>query len=128
MKFPACHLIFHAPSGKIKYPLNNGGANIIGRKARLNPPDVNVLVDANDGSMSRRHACIDIRFGMAGPVFLLSDLSSQNGTVLINRQRQQMKLLPGDEVYLQDGFIIRLGQTELTFEILKQEVETALRG
>ncbi|HFA51214.1 MAG TPA: FHA domain-containing protein, partial [Bacteroidetes bacterium] len=117
-----------APAGKIKYPLNYKGENIIGRKARLNPPDVNVLMDSGDGTMSRRHARIHISFGTGGTVFLLSDLNSQNGTRLFNRQRQEIQILPGDEVYLQDGYIIRMGNSELIFEAVHRQSPAVPKG
>ena len=129
MKHPVCHLLYHAPTGKIKYPLEVSKANVIGRKTALNPPDVNILVDTTDDSMSRRHGQISILFGdlNEGYVYVLSDLDSRNGTTLFNKQRQEMKILPGDEVCLKDGFIIRMGATELTFEIVPEDNKTKLK-
>ena len=126
MKHPKCHLLFHTPTGKIRYPLNNNGGNTLGRKSGLNPPDVDLLIETTDNLMSRRHARISISFGMP-PNYLLSDLDSQNGTVLINKQRQELTIMPGDEVFLEDGYIIRMGATEVVFEMVRPDSKTNLR-
>lgn len=128
LKFPKSRLIHFTPAGKAEYLLKNSGPNIIGRKSTLNPPDVDLLVKTPDGLMSRRHARIDVKFGQQGIVFLLTDLGSQNGTTLINRQRDELKLWPGDEVYLEDGFTIRMGATEVVFEVSADESLTQLKA
>ena len=126
MNHPTCHLIYHTPAGKTKYPLNNNGGNTLGRKSELNPPDVDLLIDTQDDLMSRRHARITISFGIP-PNYLLSDLDSHNGTTLINKQREELKIMPGDKVFLEDGYTIRMGATEVVFEIAYNDSKTNLK-
>lgn len=126
MKIPTCHLIFYSPAGKVKFQVNNNGGNIIGRKSEVNPPDVDLLVNTDDALMSRRHARIRASFGQI-PNYLLSDMDSQNGTTLINKQREEMEILPGDEVFIEDGYTIRMGATEMVFEMTYEGNKTNLK-
>ena len=87
----------------------------IGRKNNGGPehrPDVEVAT--SDKMMSRKHAAI-ARKGKTG--FVLKDITSKNG-VYLNGE----KLEEGEEVYLNDGDIFRLGQTQFSVGIVEQQV------
>ncbi len=92
--------------GKRKFALYEG-QNIVGRD-----PDVNILIE--HGSVSRRHARISVRGGMA----VLEDLQSRNGTFVSGRRIDS-------PVELHDGDIIGLGPVTLTFQALTMPGSTA---
>jgi len=92
--------------GKRRFALSEG-QNIVGRD-----PDANIYID--HGSVSRRHARISIRGGIA----VLEDLQSRNGTFVGGRRIDS-------PVDLHDGDIIGLGPVTLTFQVLTEPDSTA---
>jgi predicted component of type VI protein secretion system len=91
-----------------------------GRRVDLETDVMLGRVDADiaieDAEVSRRHALIRVN----GPAFVLEDLGSQNGTLLDGRP------VMGPAV-LHDGARIRVGQTELAFEVASS-VNTGLEA
>ena len=77
----------------------------LGRKNNSGPasrPDIEVIT--SDMKMSRKHAIIKKK-GKAG--FTLKDMNSKNGVVLNGE-----KIAPDEEIYLSDGDVFRLGDTQ----------------
>ena len=87
------------------FPLSKHEKKIIGRETNCN---IQVL----DKGASRNHSLIEFK----GDHFLLVDLGSTNGT-FVNDKTIISKILA-------DGDIIKIGQTELLYRVLQQEVET----
>lgn len=81
----------------------------IGRKNETGPehrPDIEVIT--TDRNMSRIHAAISkIVKDKAVNGFTIKDMKSKNGVVI-----DSGKMLPDEELYLNDGDIFRLGDTE----------------
>ena len=101
-----CNSLFRLARGKRRFALFEG-LNIVGRD-----PDADVHIE--HGSVSRRHARISVRGGMA----VLEDLQSRNGTFVRGRRIES-------PVELHDGDIIGLGPVTLTFQKLTSPGSTA---
>ncbi len=71
------------------------------------------LLAIHDTDVSRRHAVIRLR----GQVFVLIDLGSTNGTMLNGEPVTEHHLTPGD--------VIRIGETDLTFDTLSESATQA---
>jgi DNA-binding winged helix-turn-helix (wHTH) protein len=97
---------FRLARGKRRFALSEG-QNIVGRD-----PDANIHIE--HGSVSRRHARISVRSGIA----VLEDLRSRNGTFVGGRRIDS-------PVELHDGDIIGLGPVTLTFQALTAPESTA---
>lgn len=91
--------------GKV-FLLGKGDKKIIGR-------DTNCPIQILDKGISRNHTLVEQR----GDDFLLVDLGSTNGT-FVNNKVIISKVL-------QDGDIIKIGQTEIKYEGLKKESASA---
>jgi len=87
------------------FPLGEG-ENVIGRD-----PDVSVTL--NGAIISRRHACVIVKDGLAQ----VEDLGSKNGTLVDNERLTARRAL-------QDGDVITVGDYELTFKIVTDDVPT----
>jgi DNA-binding winged helix-turn-helix (wHTH) protein len=98
--------LFRLARGKRRFALFDG-QNIVGRD-----PDADVHIE--HGSVSRRHARVSVRGGMA----VLEDLQSRNGTFVGGRRIES-------PVELHDGDIIGLGPVTLTFQKLTSPGSTA---
>jgi hypothetical protein len=81
-----------------------GGRLLIGRK---NDPSQLCL---SHPSISVQHAMLSLN----GGIFYLQDLNSANGTDVNGRRLQQGK----PPAFLQHGYVVRLGEIELLFELL----------
>ncbi|HMQ35602.1 MAG TPA: FHA domain-containing protein [Chloroflexaceae bacterium] len=80
-----------------------GGAFLIGRA-----PDCDLILE--DSAVSRQHAKIRVEGPADAPRYVIHDLATDNGT-FVNNARQS-------PVELQNGDLIRIGRTELTFKRL----------
>jgi DNA-binding winged helix-turn-helix (wHTH) protein len=98
--------LFRLARGKRRFALFEG-QNIVGRD-----PDADVHIE--HGSVSRRHARVSVRGGMA----VLEDLQSRNGTFVGGRRIES-------PVELHDGDIIGLGPVTLTFQAFTSPGSTA---
>jgi len=122
-----CYLSTYLQGDKKKFVLKNTGTNIIGRKAKIVNPVVNVSLDTDDQEISRKHCQLKILLSTAGHIFLLKDLGSRNGIVVFNRQRQAMAISGTDEIFIENGYILQLGQTEFEFHVKYAEQPTRLK-
>ncbi len=114
--------ILNPPTGcQDRFALRNekSKSNAIGRRAKISPPDVNILLDTKDNSISRRHCSIKISMRDARYVYLLSDLGSKTGTLIYKRQnnQHQLKIVEGDQVYISDQDIIQVGSLRMQIEL-----------
>lgn len=87
--------------------------NLIGRRDPLSNifPEVDLSKYDPQTKISRKHA----RIRWDGNNFLVEDLGSSNGTVLISPQKNTFKLEPNNAQILTDGDKIKLGDTTLQF-------------
>lgn len=100
----SCHLILN---GK-RYDLQIG-RNTIGRKAKTSNADVQLETD--DLYMSRQHAIINVRrLPNGGITTSISNDQNKNAT-LVNG----MELAKADEIVLNDGDQIKMGETTVSF-------------
>ena len=90
------------------FPLNEG-ENVIGR-------DPDVAVPINASIVSRRHARVLVVDGAAR----IEDLSSKNGTFVANERITSARAL-------QDGDVITVGDFELTFRVVTDDLPTVTR-
>jgi DNA-binding winged helix-turn-helix (wHTH) protein len=97
---------FRLARGKRRFALSEG-PNIVGRD-----PDADIRIE--HGSVSRRHARVSVRGGIA----VLEDLQSRNGTFVGGRRIES-------PVELHDGDIIGLGPVTLTFQAVTTPDSTA---
>lgn len=101
------------------------GKNIIGRKSPEMSEDVNICIDTDDRTMSRRHCQIII--APRGPnkyAYVISVLKKQLITLLFDTKRRKMEVEFGDEIYLSHQYCIQLGDTELRLEIPQPKIKT----
>ena len=100
----SCHLMLN---GK-RYDLQIG-RNTIGRKAKTSTADVQL--DTDDLFMSRQHAIINVRrLPNGGITTSISNDQNKNATLVNN-----MELAKADEIVLNDGDQIKMGETIVTF-------------
>ena len=100
----SCHLILN---GK-KYDLQIG-RNTIGRKAMTSNADVQLETD--DLYMSRQHAIINVRrLPTGGITTSITNDQNKNATTV-----NGMELAKADEIVLNDGDQIKMGETTVTF-------------
>ena len=89
--------------------------NLIGREDRRSNifPEIDLTKydDPGDARISRRHA----RIWREGADFLVEDLKSANGTILIGGDNSQVRLQPNQPHALQNGDKLKLGKTTLLF-------------
>jgi eukaryotic-like serine/threonine-protein kinase len=74
-------------------------------------PEVDLSKFDRESKVSRRHA----RIWREGDVFLVEDLGSVNGTVLLGRNNDSVRLAPRQPRRLESGDKLRLGETMLHF-------------
>ena len=74
-------------------------------------PEVDLSRFDPDTKVSRRHA----RIWRKGETFLIEDLGSVNGTVVLGRDNDQVRLAPHQPRALESGDKLRLGETMLHF-------------
>lgn len=89
------------------------GKNTIGRKSPSMP--CSIMVDTNDGYMSRNHLTIEVLRQNEGYIFVIYDSQSTNGT-FVNAMK---RLSPNDRILLSDGDILQLGRTKLVLKTSK---------
>lgn len=100
----SCHLMLN---GK-KYELQIG-RNTIGRKAKTSNADVQLETD--DLYMSRQHAIINVRrLPNGGITTSITNDQNKNATTV-----NGMELAKADEIILNDGDQIKMGETTVTF-------------
>ncbi|MEM7655233.1 MAG: FHA domain-containing protein [Bacteroidota bacterium] len=108
----------HAPTQT--FPLK-AGENVVGRKSVSKPADI--MIETHDKFMSRHHCMLRVAQDQRGQLqYLLSDLSSTNGTFLPEKDK---KLDTYDEIFLQDGDTIQAGRTKIVLKTLKQSGSAA---
>ncbi|MSO30684.1 MAG: FHA domain-containing protein [Acidobacteria bacterium] len=90
------------------FPLNEG-ENVIGR-------DPDVAVPINASIVSRRHARVTVAGGDAE----IKDLGSKNGTFVANERLASAR-------QLKDGDVIKVGDYELTFRAVANDMPTVTR-
>ncbi len=100
----SCHLMLN---GK-KYDLQIG-RNTIGRKAKTSNADVQLETD--DLYMSRQHAIINVRRLPNGGITTSITNDQNKNATLVNG----MELAKADEIVLNDGDQIKMGETTVTF-------------
>ncbi len=88
---------------------------LVGRRDPLSHiyPDIDLTKYDPQTKISRRHA----RIWREGDKFMIEDLGSSNGTVLIKKTNEVMRLLPKQPKFLSSGDKIKLGDTILRFVI-----------
>ncbi len=98
----------------MEYPLEKE-SNLLGRRDPMSNifPEVDVSKFDPQTKISRRHA----RIWRDGDIFMLEDLGSSNGTVLIQSNNEQIRLLPRQPQILTHGDKVRLGDTTLQFSL-----------
>jgi len=96
--------IDEGPGAGQAYVLSQGGVYLIGRDG--------ADIELDDRKVSRKHAEI----GLYGPeAYVLRDLASTNGTYVNGRRI-------GEKHKLQNGDVIRVGETTLQFTMLENTV------
>jgi serine/threonine-protein kinase len=87
--------------------------NLIGRSDPQSNifPEVDLSKFDRESKVSRRHA----RIWREGDVFLVEDLGSVNGTVVLGRDNDSVRLAPRQPRRLESGDKLRLGETMLHF-------------
>lgn len=90
--------------------------HIIGRKAVSK--QARYAIETSDRSIGRNHCKIEIRASTQGLVFLLTTLTSAQGSyrTILKRRKKQLKIYPKDQVYLQDRDIIEIGANNLRLQ------------
>ena len=86
------------------------GINTIGRKA--NSSTASLQIDTPDRSMSRSHAIVEVRNAGGQVVHILKNDANKNPSYL-----NGTILGPSDQLVLNNGNRIKLGNTELTFKL-----------
>lgn len=96
------------------FPLEKD-TNLIGREDRRSNifPEIDLtrFDDPEDARISRRHA----RIWREGASFMIEDLKSANGTILIFEDNQVLRLQPNQPHALNNGDKLKLGKTTLRF-------------
>ena len=90
-------------------------SNLVGRSDPHSNifPEVDLSKYDPQTKVSRRHA----RIWRRGETFLIEDLGSVNGTVVMGRDNDTIRLAPGQPRVLESGDRLRLGETTLHFLI-----------
>lgn len=86
------------------------GINTVGRKASTS--SATVQIDTTDRTMSRSHAVIEVRNAGGQVLHILKNGANKNPSYL-----NGTILGPGDQLILNNGNRIKLGNTELTFKL-----------
>ena len=92
------------------------GRNLVGKKSASKPCEV--MIDTSDPYLSRNHFVINVFKNGGRYEFLIEDYGSTNGTFiqlkhLGNNQCQIKKLAKGEQIFLEDGFLIQAGKTKI---------------
>ena len=89
--------------------------NLIGRRDPMSNifPEVDLSKFDPQTKISRKHA----RIWREGDMYMLEDLGSSNGTVLISNINGSIRLLPRQPQVLSHGDKLKLGDTTLRFTI-----------
>jgi serine/threonine-protein kinase len=87
--------------------------NLVGRRDPMSNifPEVDLSKFDPQTKISRRHA----RIWRQSDTFMLEDLGSSNGTVLITKTNEPLRLMKNQPHVLTNGDKIRLGDTMLHF-------------
>ena len=92
------------------YPLEEG-RNIVGRKAKK--PQANVQIPTDDLYMSRQHCVINVTTMDDGrKKSVLSNFQNKNDTLINGHQ-----IGSGDAIILQNGNMIKMGETTVMFKV-----------
>jgi serine/threonine protein kinase len=99
---------------RIEYVLEKD-SNLLGRRDPMSNifPEVDLSKYDPQTKISRKHA----RIWREGDAFMLEDLGSSNGTILISGNNDQIRLLPRQPQILANGDTLRLGDTVMKFTI-----------
>jgi serine/threonine protein kinase len=97
-----------------EYPLEKD-SNLLGRRDPMSNifPEVDMSKFDPQTKISRKHA----RIWREGDLYMLEDLGSSNGTILINSNNDAVRLLPRQPHVLSHGDKLRLGDTTLRFTV-----------
>jgi serine/threonine protein kinase len=97
-----------------EYPLEKE-SNLLGRRDPMSNifPEVDMSKFDPQTKISRKHA----RIWREGDLYMLEDLGSSNGTILINSNNDAVRLLPRQPHVLSHGDKLKLGDTTLRFTI-----------
>ncbi len=89
--------------------------NLLGREDRRANifPEIDLSKFDNKAQVSRRHA----RIWREGAAYMIEDLKSSNGTVLITDDNQTVRLQANQPHVLQHGDKLKLGDTTLRFYV-----------
>lgn len=97
-----------------EYPLEKE-SNLLGRRDPMSNifPEVDMSKFDPQTKISRKHA----KIWRDGEMFMLEDLGSSNGTILIMNNNESIRLLPHQPHVLSHGDKLKLGDTTLRFTI-----------
>lgn len=89
--------------------------NLVGRRDPLSNifPEVDLSKYDPQTKISRKHA----KISREGDMFVVEDLGSSNGTIVVSPHNNPVKLMPNKTQKLKDGDIIKIGDTSLQFII-----------
>ncbi len=108
------HLIGTNELSAITYSLEKDN-NLIGRRDPMSNifPEVDLSKYDPQTKISRRHA----RLWREGDTFMVEDLGSSNGTILLTAFNEQLRLLPHQPRVIAHGDKIKIGDTTLHFVV-----------
>jgi eukaryotic-like serine/threonine-protein kinase len=108
------HLIGTNDLDAVTYSLEKDN-NLIGRRDPMSNifPEVDLSKYDPQTKISRRHA----RLWREGDTFMVEDLGSSNGTVLLTAFNEQLRLLPHQPRVIAHGDKIKIGDTTLHFVV-----------
>lgn len=86
------------------------GANIVGRKAATSPATIQIV--DNSGYMSRNHASIEVRNAGGKLLHIFKNTKNQNSSYI-----NDVLVQNGDQLILNDGDRLKLGEKKLTFKL-----------
>lgn len=86
------------------------GANIVGRKATTSPATIQIV--DNSGYMSRNHASIEVRNAGGKMLHIFKNTKNQNSSYV-----NDVLVQNGDQLILNDGDRLKLGEKKLTFKL-----------
>lgn len=122
-------LIDESGGKPVRYQLKTG-VNFIGRKSPSTPPDVNIQIATTDATIHRKHCkiyvefFIDIEKKISKMEHILSDCKGGNPVWVYNQKRKRIQVFQEDEVYMEQHYILQLGNTELRLEVPIPDIPT----
>ncbi len=92
------------------------GKNLIGKKNLSKSCDI--MIDTPDPYLSRQHFIITVTKQKNHYLYLVEDYNSTNGTFIQSKeisdnQCEIKKLTQGEQIYIEDGFLIQAGKTKI---------------